>query len=399
MAIVGRTNEQLETQLRAFVDGETTPAVAAGRRPRGGDTRVAFVFSGQGPQWARMGAELVAREPVFRDTLADLDARFRRLAGWSLTSALAEPTESSRLHETEVAQPAIFAVQVALAALWDSWGVRPDAVVGHSIGELAALYVAGVLSLDDAVRIVWHRGRIMQRATGLGRMAAAGLTVTEAESLIREIGADLSLAATNAPRSVVLSGAPGALDAALAALDSRGVSHRALPVSYAFHSAQMEPFQAELVNAIGSVVPQPGHTAVYSTVTGGMIDHAQIDAAYFGRNVRQTVRFSTAIDAMLDAGVDAFVEVAPHPVLAASIVECSRRARADDTGSGVDAPGPTRARDDAAGVRRRVRRRTNAAMGERRRRAGPACRSSGISLAARALLGSPRFHLGNVDAG
>ena len=269
-----------------------------------------------------MGAELAAREPVFRDTLADLDARFLRLAGWSLTSALAEPAESSRLHETAVAQPAIFSVQVALAALWDSWGVRPDAVVGHSIGELAALYVAGVLSLDDAVRIVWHRGRIMQRATGLGRMAAAGLTVTEAESLIREIGADLSLAATNAPRSVVLSGAPGALDAALAALDSRGISHRALPVSYAFHSAQMEPFQAELVNAIGSVVPQPGHTAVYSTVTGGMIDHAQIDAAYFGRNLRQTVRFSTGIDAMLDAGVDAFVEVAPHPVLAASIVEC-----------------------------------------------------------------------------
>jgi acyl transferase domain-containing protein/NAD(P)-dependent dehydrogenase (short-subunit alcohol dehydrogenase family)/acyl carrier protein len=322
LAVVGRTKEELAAKIRAFTGETSTPAVAAGSRPSGGDPRIAFVFSGQGPQWARMGAELAAREPVFRDTLADLDARFQRLAGWSLAAALDEPAESSRLHETEIAQPAIFAIQVALAALWNSWGIRPDTVVGHSIGELAALHVAGVLSLEDAVSVVWHRGRIMQRATGLGKMAAAGLTVSEAQSLVREIGSELSLAAINAPRSMVLSGSTNALELALLTLDSRGISHRTLPVSYAFHSAQMEPFEAELVAAIGTIVPRPGHAAVYSTVTGAAIDHAEIDAAYFGRNVRQTVRFATAIDAMLDGGVDAFVEVAPHPVLAASIDEC-----------------------------------------------------------------------------
>jgi acyl transferase domain-containing protein/NADPH:quinone reductase-like Zn-dependent oxidoreductase/acyl carrier protein len=320
LALVGRTCEQLADQLRAFAAGEET-TLAVGRRPRGGSPRLAFVFSGQGPQSALMGRELAEREPAFREALNEVDARFRQLAGWSVAEAIAEPAETSRLQETEVAQPAIFAVQVALARLWESWGVRPDAVVGHSIGELAALHVAGVLSLDDAVRIVWHRGRIMQRATGNGRMTAAGLTAEEGEALAREIGPALSLAAINGPRSVVLAGTPEAVEAATAKLDARGVQHRALPVSYAFHSAQMAPFQAELVAAIGAVTARPAHVAVYSTVTGAAIDHTAIDAAYFGRNLRETVRFAPAIDALLATGVDAFVELAPHPVLGASVAE------------------------------------------------------------------------------
>ncbi|MEO8900001.1 MAG: type I polyketide synthase [Polyangiaceae bacterium] len=318
LGVVTRSKGQLEAQLRSIVAEGSLAAVAVGHRP----PRIAFVFSGQGPQWAQMTSELAAAEPVFRDVLADLDTRFQRLAGWSLAAVLAEPAASLRLQDTEFAQPAIFAVQVALAALWEAWGIRPDAVVGHSIGELAALYVAGVLSLDDAVRIVWHRGQIMQRATGLGRMASVGLTLAEAETLVREIGPELSVAAVNAPRSVVLSGSAAALAAALTVLEARGVSQRALPVSYAFHSAQMAPFQAELVSAIGELHALPSRVAVYSSVTGAEIEHTHIDAAYFGRNVRQTVRFASAIDAVLDARVDAFVELSPHPVLAASIAEC-----------------------------------------------------------------------------
>ncbi|MEP7049212.1 MAG: type I polyketide synthase, partial [Pseudomonadota bacterium] len=323
LALVARSKPELEAQLRSFLSADLAPAVVVGQRPQRGAPRIAFVFSGQGSQWAQMTCELAAGEPVFRDTLADLDARFQRLAGWSLLAALNEPAATSRLGDTELAQPAIFAVQVALAALWQAWGVQPDAVVGHSIGELAALHVAGVLTLDDAVRVVWHRGRIMQRATGLGRMASVALTLAEAEALLREIGPELSIAAVNAPRSVVLSGTESALAAGLSVLAARGVSQRALPVSYAFHSAQMQPFQAELVAAIGELSAQPGRVTVYSTVTGAEIEHTEIDAGYFGRNVRQTVHFAGALQALLATRVDAFVELAPHPVLAASIAECA----------------------------------------------------------------------------
>ena len=322
VAVVASTSAAAAKLLRGVVAGDPSPSVALGHRPAGGAARVAFVFSGQGPQWAQMGRELAAREPVVRDVLADLDDRFRALSGWSLTAAIAEPAETSRLHETEVAQPAIFAIQVALAALWESWGVRPDAVVGHSIGELAALQRAGVLPMEEAVRIVWHRGRIMQRATGLGRMISAGMDPFAAHAVADDIGEELSVAAVNGPRSVVLAGTPSAVARAGERLDAMGVPRRDLPVSYAFHSAQMAPFQAELEARIGAVRTEPARIEVYSTVTGALIRHDEVDAAHFGRNVRSTVRFADAVGAMLQSPVAAVVEVAPHPVLGAAVAEC-----------------------------------------------------------------------------
>ena len=322
LALTGETAAQMRIQLDGWLRGDDVTSAIAGARVSPGDARVAFVFSGQGPQWAQMGRELFEREPVFRDAVVDLDARFARHADWSLLAALAEPAETSRVMDTEIAQPAIFAIQVALAALWASWGVTPDAVLGHSVGEVAAFHVAGLLSLDDAVRIVFHRGRIMQRATGTGRMLAVGLSAVDADALVREIGPDISLAAVNGPRSTVLSGTPSAIDAAKTALTRRDVQTRDLPVSYAFHSAQMTPFQSELVDTLGRVAAQPARLAVYSSVTGTRIDHVQINAAYFGRNVRDTVRFAAAVDAMLAERVDALVEIAPHPVLSASLAEC-----------------------------------------------------------------------------
>lgn len=321
LAVTARSAAEMASQLRAYLSGDVT-SVLHGHRAPGGASRVAFVFSGQGPQWAGMGRELMTRESVFRDALVDLDARFSRLSGWSLLDALAAPPETSRIMETEIAQPAIFAIQVALTALWRAWGVIPDAVVGHSIGELAAMYVAGVLALDDAVRIVYHRGRIMQRATGGGRMMAVGLSAADAARIVNDVGPELSLAAVNGPRSIVLAGTTTAIETARVQLDARGVQHRDMPVSYAFHSAQMAPLQAELVTAIGSVAAQPARIAVYSTVTGARIDHAQLDAAYFGRNVRETVRFAAAFDAMLGTGISAVLEIAPHPVLSAPVAEC-----------------------------------------------------------------------------
>ena len=201
--------------------------------------------------------------------ITECDALLRPLSGWSLLQELALPQERSRLDDTEIAQPALFALQVALAALWKSWGVSPDSVVGHSVGEIAALHVAGVLDLREAVRVVWHRGRIMQQATGLGSMASVGMTEAEAKELVSIVRQSACGGAINAPRSVVLSGESAALEAALTTLTANGVSHRMLAVQYAFHSSQMAPFQHQLVEQLGVVRAAPPTVTVYSTVTGG----------------------------------------------------------------------------------------------------------------------------------
>ncbi len=269
-----------------------------------------------------MGRELLATEPEFGAVMTQCDALLRPLSGWSLLEELAAPEERSRLDQTEVAQPALFALQVALVALWKSWGVVPDGVVGHSIGEMAALHSAGVLSLADAVRVVWNRGRIMQQATGLGRMASVALTPGEAAGIVAIYRDRLSIGAINGPRTVVLSGEGEALREVLSVLTLRGVNHKLLPVQYDFHSAQMAPFQQRLSDALGDLRGNAPGTPVYSTVTGALATELQFDASYFGRNVREPVRFASAIEAMAKDGFDLFLEIGPHPVLSPSIVEC-----------------------------------------------------------------------------
>ena len=254
--------------------------------------------------------------------MTECDGHIRRLGGWSLLEVLAQSEEHSPLDQTAYAQPALFAVQVGLAALWKSWGIAPDGVVGHSIGELAALHVAGALSLPDAIRIVVHRGRIMQEATGLGRMASIGMTEAEAINLIKPYGKRLSLGAINAPQSVVLSGEEDALNDALAALARRGISHRMLPVQYAFHSAQMTPFGERLSRQIAGIHPAAPTVPVYSTVTGAKATDLRFDEEYFGRNLREPVRLASAIAAMAVDGYAVFVEIGPHPVLQANIEAC-----------------------------------------------------------------------------
>lgn len=323
LAVVGGSIDDFRERLNAFIEGAHPHGFVSGRRATSPALRVAFVFSGQGQQWLSMGRGLLDTEPVFRDSLADLDARLKVHTGWSLLDELAAPAGSSRLAETQVTQPAIFAMQVALVALWKSWGIEPDGVVGHSVGEIAALHTAGLLALDDAVRIVTRRASVMQRAEGRGAMAAVGTTPARARELVAPFGARLSIGAINSPRSVVLSGEPAALAEALAKLDAVGVSHRAMAVNCAFHSAQMDAPAEELVCALGPVASGDARIPVYSTVNGCLLAAQRIDVAYFGRNVRDTVLFGDAVAAMLDDGFNAFVEIAAHPVLAAAIADTS----------------------------------------------------------------------------
>jgi acyl transferase domain-containing protein/acyl carrier protein len=322
LALVAQSYQEFGEQLSAFLQGEAKPPVVTGRKSGGERAKPVFVFSGQGPQWWAMGRELLAQEPAFRATIEQCDELFRRYAEWSLLAELMATEEQSRLDQTEIAQPALFALQAGLAALWRSWSILPGAVVGHSIGEIAAAHTAGVLSLEDAVRITFHRGRLMQQATGLGKMAAVEVPVAEAERLIAPYGSRLSIAAINSPTSVVLSGEPAALDAVLSSLQGQDIFNRMLPVNYAFHSHQMAPFQEELARILHGLTPQRACVPIFSTVTGAIGTPQDFDADYWGRNIREPVRLAPAIEQLAQEGYSVFLELGPHPVLARSIEQC-----------------------------------------------------------------------------
>nr|AQW44888.1 polyketide synthase [Corallococcus coralloides] len=330
LAVAGRSKAEVAEQLRAYLDGVAPAHLTTGVVPRK-PGRVAFVFGGQGSQWQGMGRDLLARDATFAAALKECDALLAPHTGFSIIEALEAEGTASRLDETQVAQPAIFAIQVALAAMWRSLGVVPEAVVGHSVGEVAAAHVAGALSLAEAARLVAHRGRLMQRVTGQGRMAAVELTLEEARSEVARFGERLSVGAINDARSVVLSGEPAALAEVLEGLKARGVSTRDLGVDYAFHSHQMVPLQAELVSLLGRVETRPTTLPMFSTVTGAVIEGQALDAAYWASNMREAVRFADATSALLDEGYRLFVELGPQPALGRYVSQALSRRTLEGT--------------------------------------------------------------------
>ncbi|HRI67600.1 MAG TPA: beta-ketoacyl synthase N-terminal-like domain-containing protein, partial [Polyangium sp.] len=323
LAAVAGTREEFASLLAAFARGEAPAAVAHGRASSQGTPRIAFVFSGQGSQWAGMGRILLDEEPRFRARVTEIDALVRRYAPFSLLNELRAPEETSRLDETEIVQPAVFALQVGLVDLFDSWGILPDAVVGHSVGEIAAAYVSGALTLDDAVRIVVLRGRIMQKATGLGKMVWASIPPTEAARILTRVADKVSIAAINDPSSVVLSGESKAIDSILEQIDKRGIVTRPLRVNYAFHSPQMEPLARELIESLKQVDSRPTKVTLYSTVTGSRIDGDKLGLEYWGENIRATVNLAAATRAILADGHRILVEIGAHPVLATNLEQCA----------------------------------------------------------------------------
>ncbi|MBV9787114.1 MAG: SDR family NAD(P)-dependent oxidoreductase, partial [Chloroflexi bacterium] len=321
LAAVGQTGAEIAELLDAFLHGESSSGLTTGKKPAYAQ-KLVWVFSGQGSHWAGMGRALLEREPIFAAALRRCDALFQQHAGWSLEAAL---DDEARLNETDVAQPLIFAVQVALAALWRSWGIVPDTIVGHSLGEVAAAHVAGALSLADAVQVVYHRCRLMKRVAGLGKTAAVELTLEQAQLML--IGREdlLAVAGSNSPTSCILSGDPAELSRVLASLERQNIFCRMLRgVDIAFHSAQMDPLKAELVAALAQIQPQPTVTPLISTVTGALIDGSALDATYWGRNLREPFLFAEAVRELLQQDYTTFLEVSPHPVLAESILRSGK---------------------------------------------------------------------------
>jgi hybrid polyketide synthase/nonribosomal peptide synthetase FtdB len=328
LAVTCRSRAELTAGIDAFLAGTPAAGLAHGRRGRNRRRKVAFVFSGQGPQWAGMGLELMAREPVFRAAVEECECRFADLAGWSLLAELTAEPERSRLEETEIAQPALFALQIGLAALWRSWGIEPDAVVGHSVGEVAAACVAGCLTLDDALRVVHHRGRLMQRSAGLGRMASVGLSEEQARAAVKPWGGRLSIAALNGPSATVIAGEPAAVEELLAELAAREVDARMIRGSFAFHSPQMEPFSAELATALAGLTATAGKVPIQLTARVG---EEGLGAAYWARQIAEPVLFSAAAAGLISQGIDTFLEIGPQPVLAGALAESLHQAGREGT--------------------------------------------------------------------
>lgn len=325
-AAVFRSAEELRQKLQGFLEGEEDAAMAVSpRKVQERPGSLAFIFSGQGPNWFGVGRALLQQESVFRQKMEECDAVLRGLGGWSLMEELHRAEGASRLEEAEIAQPAFCAVQVSLAALWRAWGIQPEAVIGHSVGEIAAAHVAGALSLADAMRVAFHRGRLLQQETGRGKMAAVELPPAEMEKMLAEYEGRLALATINSPNAVVISGEAAALDELAHKLQAREISCRLLNVKFASHSPQMEPYRLELARAVQGLQPRAAAIPMISTVTAHTIAGTSLDAEYWGRNVRATVRFAEALDRLLLDGFTAFVEIGPHPVIAHAVAQCGRR--------------------------------------------------------------------------
>ncbi|MEV0493743.1 SDR family NAD(P)-dependent oxidoreductase [Streptomyces atratus] len=331
LAVTGSTLDELRAGLAAFGRGEQASGLSSGVRRVGRRPRPVFVFSGQGPRWWPVAADLLDGEPVFRAVIDRADALLRRHTDWSLLDQLTAGPDRSRLLDTAVGQPALIAVQVALAALWRSWGVEPAAVVGHSVGEIAAAHVSGALSLEDALVIALHRGTVLHEATGKGRMAVVGLSLDEAQRLLAERQpGPVWVAAGNSPGSTVLSGETAALTELAGALEAEGVYCRLLEsVEFASHCPLMEPVAGELWRLLSGVTPRATAVPMHSTVTGELIAGDRLDAEYWADNLTRPVLFDSAVTALAESGHDVFVELSPHPMLTDAMTE--RLSSYDDT--------------------------------------------------------------------
>uniref|UniRef100_UPI0005690B49 type I polyketide synthase n=1 Tax=Streptomyces sp. NRRL F-4474 TaxID=1463851 RepID=UPI0005690B49 len=342
-AVVAGDRAELEQGLRALVDGATARGVVTGQsRPA---ARPVFVFPGQGAQWVGMAAGLLESSPVFADRMAECAAALEPHVDWSLLDVVRGAQGAPGFERVDVVQPVLWSVMVSLAAVWRSLGVEPAAVIGHSQGEIAAACVAGVLSVEDAARVVALRSRALTVLSGRGGM----MSVAQPAAWVRErIGAwqgRISVAAVNGPAQTVVSGDPEALREFLAQAKEQGARARLVDVDYASHSAHVEELEAELAQLLDGIEAGPGDVPVYSSLTGALLLDARVmGAGYWYQNLRETVQFEQAVGELLAAGHHSFIEVSPHPVLTIGV-----QAALDEAGVRGTALGTLRRDEDEAG--------------------------------------------------
>ncbi|MGR8933295.1 MAG: SDR family NAD(P)-dependent oxidoreductase [Gammaproteobacteria bacterium] len=323
-AFFAANQTELVEALRNFADGDSVPNLAlADKMPECGD--VALVYSGNGSQWLGMGCVLFKEDEQFRQTVQQVDAIWRQHSDFSLVDELFAAHEKGRLHLTEVAQPVLFAFQVAVTEMLLHSGLRPAAVFGHSVGEVAAAWASGALTLEQAVQVVHERSFAQAETQGRGRMAAVSLTPDAIAAQLTALGIaeQVTVAAVNSPKAVTVSGDLAALTILQNAMVEQNIFFRLLDLDYAFHSPYMDAIERRIHTQLRGLKPRCADNSRYiSTVSGKELRGNELHGAYWWHNIRQPVRFRQAVDTAIDQGVRIFVEVGPHPVLCRYIQEC-----------------------------------------------------------------------------
>ena len=314
LALAADSVEELRNALDAAARA-ASPSAAAPPRPAA-QPKIAFLFSGQGAQYPGMAAGLYRTHPRFREVLDRCDALLQPHTGRSLVEILlAEGEEGALVHRTEWTQPALFAVEYALAALWRSWGVEPDLLLGHSVGEYVAACLAGVFSLEDALRLIATRGRLMQDLPEGGAMAAVFASAGEVTAKLAPCRDEVAIAAVNGDRHVVISGGAKAVQSLLADFEAEGVRTRRLEVSHAFHSPLMAPVLEPFRQILAATPLAPPRLAVVSNLSGRPAGAEMADAGYWSAHLRDAVRFAEGMKTLAAAGCTVFIEIGPAPVL------------------------------------------------------------------------------------
>ncbi len=345
LALIAASKDEARQQLAAVAAGDAPAGVVLGRVHSSDKPKIAFLFTGQGSQYAGMARQLYQTQPAFRAALDQCDQLLRPHLDRPLLDVLFDepPAEDSPppIDQTGYTQPALFAVEYALARLWQSWGVEPNFVMGHSVGEYVAACLAGVFSLGDGLKLIAARGRLMQSLPAGGRMVAILANEAQVAAAVAARADQVAIAAVNGPENVVISGAGAAVQAIVDAFGAEGVKSRPLTVSHAFHSPLMDPMLDEFARAAAEVAYAPPRLKLVSNVTGEVAGRDTLThAAYWREHARRPVRFAAAIETLRARGVELFLEIGPHPTLSAMGQRCL------PDGAGVWLPSLRRGRDD-----------------------------------------------------
>ncbi len=324
LVALGADRAETVAALADFVVGADSPGVVTGTAVR--DGKLAFVFAGNGAQRPGMGRDVYRASPAFREAVAQADSALLPALGWSVGELIERGVTAEQLAHADIAQPLLFAIQFGIVTVLRGLGVEAAGHIGHSVGEIAAAWGAGALSLAEAARVVVARSRQQERTRGNGRMAALALGGAAAGDLLAEIGSPLELGAINATQSVTVSGPSEGIDRLGAEARRRGVAFRALDLDFAFHSAAMDPIRDDLLAELAGLSSGVPQTLLVSTVTGNEVAAGLLDAEYWWRNIRSPVRFTDGMAALVGAGFRIFVEIGPNPVLQAYLHDALRAA-------------------------------------------------------------------------
>ncbi len=327
LVALGQDRATTASRLDGFLAGQSPPELVTGTAVAEG--KLAFVFSGNGAQFPGMGRRAMRANAVFRAAVRQVDEMLRRDLGWSVAELIEEGVEAAALARTDVAQPLLFAIQVGIVEALREAGVAAGAHFGHSVGEIAAAWSAGALSLADAGRVVVARSRGQQRTQGAGRMAALSLAADAARDFLRELASPAEIAALNAANSVTLSGSTGEIERLGVEARRRNLWFRELDLDFAFHSEKMDPIRDELLADLAGVAAASAPTRLVSTVTGTVIDGQALDAEHWWRNIRHPVRFADAAAVLIGEGYRIFLEIGPSAILQSYLADGLRAADAE----------------------------------------------------------------------